>query len=83
VSNRALDVGSDQSLSSEALTVREQQVMMLAAFGLSTKAIARQLHLSCGTVRLYLHRIYRKLGVKNRTGAVAAMLKGSNSVAAV
>ena len=31
------------------------------------KEIAYELHLSEGTVKEYLHRIFRKVGVKNRT----------------
>jgi two-component system nitrate/nitrite response regulator NarP len=31
------------------------------------KEIAYELHLSEGTIKEYLHRIFRKLGVKNRT----------------
>jgi two-component system nitrate/nitrite response regulator NarL len=56
-----------------AFTPREQQVMTLAAFGLSSKAIARQLDLSDGTVRIHLHKIYQKIGVANRTALVAAI----------
>jgi two-component system nitrate/nitrite response regulator NarP len=31
------------------------------------KEIAHELHLTEGTVKEYLHRIFRKLGTKNRT----------------
>jgi two-component system nitrate/nitrite response regulator NarP len=31
------------------------------------KEIAHELHLSEGTIKEYLHRIFRKLGTKNRT----------------
>jgi len=31
------------------------------------KEIAYDLHLSEGTIKEYLHRIFRKLGVRNRT----------------
>jgi two-component system nitrate/nitrite response regulator NarL len=44
-----------------ALTVR----------GLSNKAIARELDLSEGTVKLHLYSIFQKLGVGNRTELAA------------
>lgn len=40
--------------------------MLLAAKGLSNKAIARELSVSEGTIKLHLHRVYRKLGVRSR-----------------
>lgn len=48
------------------LSVREQEVMLLAAKGNANKAIACQLNIAEGTVKLHLHRVYRKLGVKGR-----------------
>ena len=54
------------ALNGEVLTVREREVMRLAAEGLSNKAIARQLSVSEGTIKLHLHNIYRKLGIKSR-----------------
>jgi two-component system nitrate/nitrite response regulator NarP len=33
----------------------------------SNKEIASDLHLAEGTIKEYLHTIFRKLGVKNRT----------------
>ena len=58
----------------EVLTVREREVMRLAAEGLGNKAIARQLRVSEGTIKLHLHKIYQKLGVKSRF-ALAALVK--------
>ena len=54
--------------------MREREVMRLAAEGLSNKAIARQLRVSEGTIKLHLHSIYRKLGIKSRF-ALAALVK--------
>jgi DNA-binding NarL/FixJ family response regulator len=48
------------------LSVRERQVMLLAAKGLANKLIARELHIAEGTVKLHLHRVYQKLGIKGR-----------------
>jgi DNA-binding NarL/FixJ family response regulator len=49
------------------LTSREWEVAMLIAKGWSNKEIARHLNASEGTVKIHLHNIYTKLGIKNRT----------------
>ena len=43
-------------------------------WGLSNKAIARQLDVAEGTVKLHLHRVYQKLGIKSRF-ALAVLAK--------
>lgn len=55
-----------------ALTRRETEVLTLVAEGLSNQAIGRQLHLTEGTVKSHLARVYAKLDVDSRTSAVAA-----------
>ncbi|HYC37722.1 MAG TPA: LuxR C-terminal-related transcriptional regulator [Usitatibacter sp.] len=47
-----------------------QQMLELLAQGASTKGLAKKMGYSEGTVRVYLHNMYRALGVKNRTEAV-------------
>lgn len=54
-----------------SLTPRQWELMHLVAAGCSNKQIARQLGLSVGTVRTHLEKIYGRLGVSNRTAAVA------------
>ncbi|WP_020619691.1 helix-turn-helix transcriptional regulator [Paenibacillus daejeonensis] len=54
----------------EGLTVREREVLGLAAKGWSNKELAEQLQLAEGTVKIHLHRIYEKLGVRRRTQAI-------------
>ena len=56
------------------LTVREREVMSLAALGYSSKFIADRLHISARTVETHLARVFTKLGVTNRDelGAWAA-----------
>lgn len=54
-----------------ALTRRETEVLALVAEGLSNQAIGQRLHLTEGTVKSHLARIYTKLGVDSRTAAVA------------
>jgi DNA-binding NarL/FixJ family response regulator len=54
------------------LTERELAVLRLLARGLSNRQIAERLESTDRTVKFHLTGIYRKLDVKNRTGAVAA-----------
>ncbi|MCI4066636.1 response regulator transcription factor [Micromonospora sp. R77] len=54
-----------------ALTRRETEVLALVAGGLSNQAVAARLHLTEGTVKSHLARIFTKLGVDSRTAAVA------------
>jgi two-component system nitrate/nitrite response regulator NarL len=63
------------SLNGAVLTVRELEVMRLAAEGLTNKTIARQLRVSEGTIKLHLHHIYRKLGIKSRFALAAVLHK--------
>lgn len=53
------------------LTNREMEVLRFLAVGLSNREIALKLILSLGTVKWYVSDIYSKLGVGNRTQAVA------------
>ncbi len=55
-----------------ALSSREIQLTELLAKGLSNGAIARELFISEATVKTHLVHIYGKLGVDNRTAAIAA-----------
>ncbi|MGY2744005.1 response regulator [Arthrobacter sp. UYCu723] len=55
-----------------ALTPREVQLLELLATGLSNRAIAKQIFISEATVKTHLVHIYGKLGVDNRTAAIAA-----------
>ena len=52
------------------LTVREQEILRVAASGLPSVEIGAQLHLSAGTVRNYLSAIMTKTGARNRLEAV-------------
>jgi len=54
---------------SDPLTERERQVLRLAGEGRSSSEIARQVHLSEGTVRNYLSEAISKLGAGNRVEA--------------
>lgn len=52
------------------LTAREIEIIQLLAEGIKTKTIAKELHLSDGTVRNYVSIILDKLGVDNRIEAI-------------
>jgi two-component system nitrate/nitrite response regulator NarL len=55
----------------DALTNREREIVSALTEGHSNKGIGRRLNLSEGTVKVHLHNIYQKLGVKNRTALAA------------
>ena len=57
------------------LSDREKEILLLMTTGLIKKEIADKLTLSIHTVDTYLRRIYEKLEVNTRTGAVAKALK--------
>lgn len=52
-----------------ALTAREQQVLRLIANGFSNKTIAQELAVSENTVKVYVQKILRKLGMHSRVQA--------------
>ncbi|MDD3765226.1 MAG: LuxR C-terminal-related transcriptional regulator [Nevskiales bacterium] len=62
---------ADRAVPYEPLSDREIQILQLIDTGLTNKEVASRLLLSLRTVKWYLYNIYPKLGVKNRTGAVA------------
>jgi DNA-binding NarL/FixJ family response regulator len=49
------------------LSFRERQIAHLVSCAKLNKEIAFELHLTEGTIKEYLNRIFRKLDVKNRT----------------
>jgi len=53
------------------LSHREVEVLRLAATGMSVADLASELFVSRNTAHTHLARAYRKLGVHNRSGAVA------------
>jgi LuxR family maltose regulon positive regulatory protein len=55
----------------EPLSERELEVLQLIAEGLTNQEVATRLYLSLHTVKAHARNIYAKLGVKNRTQAVA------------
>lgn len=59
----------------EPVSVREREVLLLAARGLSGKEIAAKLFISERTVQTHLASIYDKLGAKNKTEAMLLAIK--------
>jgi DNA-binding NarL/FixJ family response regulator len=57
------------------LSDRERDVLRLLARGLTNSDIARQLHLSEGTVRNYVSAVLAKLGVSDRAQAAVIALR--------
>ena len=55
----------------EPLSERELEVLQLIAEGLTNREIASRLYLALNTVKAHTRNIYGKLGVHNRTQAVA------------
>jgi DNA-binding NarL/FixJ family response regulator len=55
----------------EALTAREQEVLLLLSQGLPNKLIARELGISEHTVKFHVSSLYAKLGASSRTEAVS------------
>jgi DNA-binding NarL/FixJ family response regulator len=59
----------------DPLSPREQEVIGLAAAGLTNQQIAAQLQLSVHAVKFHLAATYQKLGVANRTEAAYVYFK--------
>ena len=67
------------------IDAQERQMLELLSRGESSREIARHMGYREGTMRVYLHELYRKLGVANKTNAVIWYLdrtKESGTVAA-
>ncbi|MCZ8322474.1 MAG: response regulator [Novosphingobium sp.] len=63
------------------LTSREKAIVELAATGLRNREIGQRLDMTEGTVKVYLHNVYRKLGIAGRV-ELAVMIQNRKSKAA-
>jgi DNA-binding CsgD family transcriptional regulator len=54
-----------------SLTEREREIALLVTRGLRNKAIASESQCSEGTVKVHLHNIFQKLGIKSRWVLIA------------
>jgi LuxR family maltose regulon positive regulatory protein len=68
--SRAPEASADAALT-ERLTERELRILRLLKSGLGNRELAQSLFVSEATVKWHLHNIFAKLGVKNRTSALA------------
>lgn len=66
---------SESPNETHGLTQREQEVLALIATGKSNSEIAQVLYITPGTVRVHVHAILHKLGVRDRTQAVIIALQ--------
>ncbi len=60
------------------VTAKEIKMLELLAQGASSKELAKALGYSEGTMRVYLHLMYRKIGVRTKTTAVTWYLARTN-----
>lgn len=60
------------------LSAREIDVLLAVADGCTNGEVAEQLGLSPRTVQRHLERIFDKVGVRTRAGAVAVLLRGQD-----
>jgi DNA-binding NarL/FixJ family response regulator len=58
------------------LTARELEILTFAAQGLTGRRIAERLEISPATVKTHFEHVFRKLGVSDRTAAVAQAIRG-------
>lgn len=72
---RAIILEERDSQSSNQLTERERQVLTLLVEGLNNPKIAERLVISRSTARAHVSNIFSKLGVTNRSEAVALALR--------
>jgi two-component system, NarL family, response regulator len=70
----ASGTGHDDANALKNLTLRERDVLRAMAEGLTNQQIATLLGIGGGTVRVYIHTIFQKLQVTNRTQAVLKFL---------
>jgi DNA-binding NarL/FixJ family response regulator len=59
----------------QGLTQRESEILSYMVTGLSNRGIANKLVIGDETVKSHLRSVYRKLGVSDRTSAVATALR--------
>jgi DNA-binding NarL/FixJ family response regulator len=58
---------------------RQAEIVSMIAGGLEDKEIARELGVSVTTVRTHLQRLYRQIGVHNRSRATVKWLESTSS----
>ena len=69
------DVPQITQTASNLLTKREEEILALIASGKSNQEIAEHLYIASGTVRVHIHAILQKLGVRDRTQAAVLAIQ--------
>ena len=62
-----------------AIDAKNQRMLELLAQGATSRVMARQMGYQEGTMRVYLHNLYRRIGVANKTEAVVWYLNRERS----
>lgn len=70
-----MDMPSVRDTGGVSLSPRQQEVLELAAEGLTSNEVGERLGITERTVKAYLQEIYDKLGARNRAGAVAEAVR--------
>ena len=74
ISKNVLDFVREET-SSPKLSERQMEILHSASRGFTTEEIARQLGISSGRVLKHFHTIFEKLGVANRSEAIATAMR--------
>lgn len=69
------DAATRENETTLPLTRREQEILALIAAGKSNQEIAATLYITSGTVRVHVHTIIQKLGVRDRTQAAVLAIQ--------
>ena len=67
LAERLEQIGQPSGRAGRRLAPRERELIKFVRQGLRNREIARELGVTEGTVKAYLHEVFDKLGVKNRT----------------
>ena len=67
IEGASAQVAAKRAFFQQRLSSRELDVVLLVADGLTNKVIGDRLGLTEGTIKIYLHAIFTKLNVPNRT----------------
>lgn len=70
------DPDPERGRTAAVLTAGERRVAELAAAGLTNREIAQRLHITASTAEQHLTRVFRKLGVRDRTSLPASLGSG-------
>jgi DNA-binding NarL/FixJ family response regulator len=79
----SISAPANDSSTLSALTERELEIAGLIRAGLRNREIAARCGLTEGTVKVHLHSVFQKLGIKSRSELIIMMLSIDNDIPAV